>query len=749
MGKGKHVIGEMRMKNYGFPKKMPLISDRPAFASPGDWAKAVQQEMDRYRKTLRREPKQGGINVVEEYDYTEAMCKRRERAIVDTVPEICTRFGKDGALANTLAYQWISLNMTLGSYSIMDAQSHILFGASLWILDRITEQEGWQEIFHCLPQDDRAIEDLFVPEVWDCQYEYDLISSVESVLHYRNSDAGGVEEDTAGHERVLTSDLATRGVITAEGKSRQQYKALMGMIPQEHIETAVNHFLLFFWQWVNRTFACFKLLSDDMEDVKRRINRTVSQFNQAIDDGIRAMNDVEKKANEMRGKPNPLLAKPEAPMESFVSSFSPSSLGSPFLQPPCEILRTASDVVSANGRINQLGEHINDLADELHTVEQEEQHFMFRIVREGRISREEDKEKYGKRDPDAIEAIRISDPYELCFALLWLIEEDSNIPWLYGACMGFMSEVAEALPWGIFEYIEEDDEIWNEEYDEESPPLPKSVVIPDWYERKYRLRGDEFDYPRSLAQIVYEETGCILPRDLHMYDRYARELFRYGIKGKDAAGILTLMSGLGFAKRQINARNFESGLGSLLDGKEESCIPEQEQEQNQPDAQSEQLREEIKKLRAALHASERAARDIKKELASVRETAVREHRELADLREVVFNREECIEEEETIPSGEWPYNVQKDTVIFGGHATWAKGIKGLLIGNIRFIDKDLVFDIGIVRHAEVIWIQPNALSHPMYWRIVDTARIHGKPVRYFAFASWAKCAEQVKENDEK
>ena len=274
-------------------------------------------------------------------------------------------------------------------------------------------------------------------------------------------------------------------------------------------------------------------------------------------------------------------------------------------------------------------------------------------------------------------------------------------------------------------------------------------MIPDWYERKYRLRGDEFDYPRSLAQIVYEETGCILPRDLHMYDRYARELFRYGIKGKDAAGILTLMSGLGFAKRQINARNFESGLGSLLDGKEESCIPEQEQEQNQPDAQSEQMREEIKKLRAALHASERAARDIKKELASVRETAVREHRELADLREVVFNREECIEEEETIPSGEWPYNVQKDTVIFGGHATWVKGIKGLLIGNIRFIDKDLVFDTGIVRHAEVIWIQPNALSHPMYWRIVDTARIHGKPVRYFAFASWAKCAEQVKENDEK
>jgi hypothetical protein len=31
----------------------------------------------------------------------------------------------------------------------------------------------------------------------------------------------------------------------------------------------------------------------------------------------------------------------------------------------------------------------------------------------------------------------------------------------------------------------------------------------------------------------------------------------------------------------------------------------------------------------------------------------------------------------------------------------------------------------------------------MYWRVLDTARIYGKPVRYFAFASWIKCAEQV------
>ena len=49
--------------------------------------------------------------------------------------------------------------------------------------------------------------------------------------------------------------------------------------------------------------------------------------------------------------------------------------------------------------------------------------------------------------------------------------------------------------------------------------------------------------------------------------------------------------------------------------------------------------------------------------------------------------------------------------------------------------------------TEVIWIQPNAMAHKMYWRIMDTARMLKKPVRYFAHGSWAKCAEQVMDAD--
>ena len=73
----------------------------------------------------------------------------------------------------------------------------------------------------------------------------------------------------------------------------------------------------------------------------------------------------------------------------------------------------------------------------------------------------------------------------------------------------------------------------------------------------------------------------------------------------------------------------------------------------------------------------------------------------------------------------------------------------MLTGNVRFIDKDLIFDTGIIRHADIIWIQTNALSHSQYGRITDTARIFKKPIRYFTNASATICAEQLMEEDSK
>ncbi len=103
--------------------------------------------------------------------------------------------------------------------------------------------------------------------------------------------------------------------------------------------------------------------------------------------------------------------------------------------------------------------------------------------------------------------------------------------------------------------------------------------------------------------------------------------------------------------------------------------------------------------------------------------------------------------EGAIDESSFPYEVVKDTVVFGGHETWLKAIRPMLTGNIRFVDKDMVFDSDIIRHADILWIQTNAISHKQYYRIIAAARQYQKPVRYFTYASAVKCAVQLMEED--
>ena len=118
-----------------------------------------------------------------------------------------------------------------------------------------------------------------------------------------------------------------------------------------------------------------------------------------------------------------------------------------------------------------------------------------------------------------------------------------------------------------------------------------------------------------------------------------------------------------------------------------------------------------------------------------------ERAELAGLREVVFTADH---REDDHISVSLPYEVKQRVVIFGGHDMWQKPMKEFLTGDIRFIDRDMVaFDTDIIRYADVIWIQTNAISHKMYYKIMDAVRKWRIPVKYFLYASARKCAEQI------
>ena len=67
--------------------------------------------------------------------------------------------------------------------------------------------------------------------------------------------------------------------------------------------------------------------------------------------------------------------------------------------------------------------------------------------------------------------------------------------------------------------------------------------------------------------------------------------------------------------------------------------------------------------------------------------------------------------------------------------------------DVRFM-RDDISSHEIIKRADVIWIQTNCIGHKSYNIIIDLARKYNRRVRYFAYASATKCAEQVVAEEE-
>lgn len=168
-----------------------------------------------------------------------------------------------------------------------------------------------------------------------------------------------------------------------------------------------------------------------------------------------------------------------------------------------------------------------------------------------------------------------------------------------------------------------------------------------------------------------------------------------------------------------------------------------EEETETQKKQNRTLKAEIDRLRAQVHELMQEKKEIGKEADRAREECELEHLELVDLRELVFMLEHGETEPEPPTSDiSFPYGPEKRMVVFGGHDTWLKAIRPML-PDVRFVDREMVPNAGLIQNAELVWIQPNAISYSNYYKIMDVARQHKVQVRYFTNASAEKCARQL------
>ncbi len=680
-------------------------------------------------------------------DFDKPRVKRRVAATIascGTLREKISAICPDIPNVFYLEQDWAIANSTpITSIEIQEKRLYFSTGAAIWILDQIKAAGRIEEAAAMLPDDEETLDLVRTPDLWDPCHGTELLFSVLAVIQQRNADCTATDQKRKkgkqnGSFRVFADRFTTAGTHRQDVPSRKRFEMLLSMIPEKAKRAAVHHYEKKFWEWVGCYYRCRAIYAAREHKLSRSCERFCSRASQFIQ---------EQKTAFERSKTAPAVLKKEhIPLDlpsMLPELMSKGSFHRNSVPPPRSV---PSDIFSLGDEMVRLDTQSDNLCDEISD-------FIFDSVSNTASHPSYLKEQYGDEIASILGSFSIDDPYELCFAALYLLDQGSDLPWLYFANSNLMENVGRCLPWANGSYRPDEDVIWNPNAEGELRRGPRRGRMPDqmdWYRLDYFDKQDapEDGKRTNLAQIVYDLTGGLMPRDSHRYDGALGELACFGITGYKALPLLNSMLLMGEARRRSEI---------YVNGYPEEPEPEKREEPQDTVEQlhealaalrqeNNRLKQENGKLKRALHSAARETEDEKEKYTALTEQTQLDRRELAELREIVFYQQNEIEV--TPDAGiEYPYTVQRRTVVFGGHDSWARAIKPMLKGDIRFIDRNMLPNADLIRHADMIWLQTNSLSHKFYNKIMDVVRTYGISLHYFKFASAEKCAEQVALHD--
>ncbi len=203
---------------------------------------------------------------------------------------------------------------------------------------------------------------------------------------------------------------------------------------------------------------------------------------------------------------------------------------------------TAKEVLQIGRQLAELEEALDDVGDRLSD-------YRFTIFQINLMGKSRMRWTAWRRNTQAMRHFPIDDPYELCFALLYLLDADDDFVWVYSFMTGVACRAAYMLPWSIETYDEAYDGFW---FDEDAWIQPQPLDSA-WYEQNYigdEDLEDDIVSDVSLAQLVYQSTGALLPRDMQRFDSGVKWLRRKGLKPSQASMLCAVMNILGEASRQ-------------------------------------------------------------------------------------------------------------------------------------------------------------------------------------------------------
>lgn len=594
------------------------------------------------------------------------------------------------------------LKLCLGAIIGMDSidfSCSILLGAAIWILDCLAKCGRFEEACKLFPAEPITYDDIPCPEVHDLRHEDRAILGVLWILVHRNDDCTGLSvTGNYALARTMMDDYTAKNLQHQDVPSRKRFVQLLDLLPEAEIQQATASYEKQFVNVMERMITSYSIhydVRDRLESDLRTVNRSaLSMLRDAYDVGQEAKQQL---TDMLENRSLPLFSAPDHYSGKLRS---------------CAIFgqgnKLEDQILSIDGKLNELTGRVCVF----HTISEADKHKAFTPA-------------VCKIWDD----FKIASPYELCFAVLYLVEQGSDLPWIYGINSNLLGFCANALPWCNITDLDVDAELElmepAEPFDEENYSL---------YNTYFSDRtGQKIDYATryNLPQIIYGRTGYLLPRTVYEEEKARRWLERFDLLASPLASIALPTIDL----MDIHARRTHIPAPSV---EPEDGIPAPQELLKR----IQELEAERKALRQEAHDAASEAKQLREQLSALEGTADRDRQELADLRELVFSM--TTEETEALSDCTmvFPQHTMRNILVFGGHPSWFREIRQKL-PDVRFYRHEAKPDRQMIRNADEIWFQTNALSHKLYDAVTDCAAGYPITIHYFRFASATKCAEQL------
>ena len=599
-------------------------------------------------------------------------------------------------------------------FATCESKHHIQLAAALWILDELKSSGKLEEAYQFFSQERMSAKDVGIPDVYDPCYSENIVCNMFSIVKDR--------------DKLKANDGLS---------GREKFKGIVELINHERITYVRNKFEQCQWEY-------FQLVLETIVYFKEQENELVEELSDRIE-------EIEKCCEEILSLYDEMSVQLDRLQDCIISEreYGSSNYNFEMVQSLSINKKIGQATDAAMYMLGELSDRYNrllvldnrcDCTRALGTSLSP----LFETIPMNKCLKDTEKK---------IREMTVEDPFEICFIYLYMKFTGDDAVWLYNQAIAVLYSAVPLLPWyearnsrrdwitvnvDATEMICGEDDFELIDDGDDSPVIyaPDPALL---YRKDYTdacLWADPEIVPknelskRNLSQLIYEMTGVLLPRKGSLWTDYSKLLHLSRIK-----------------KQQCIP--YEMLIRYLKSQRERSLMPTEEKSTAATKASdAEQIRkfkEDIKRLNTQLRETHDKKNAERKRANQAESQNERYKVEIAELRSMLFDRTAFAREEKKTRL-DFPYTAKHKITIFGGHEVWLYSIKPLLSG-VRFVGPDERPNVSMIINSEVIWLQTNVMAHSYYNKIVDTARMHNIPVKYFSFSGAEKCAEQLALDD--